>query len=42
MMKKTIFALVSVIAVFFATLVASSACLFYVYQPDEPDSLKDK
>ncbi|NLT13290.1 MAG: cyclic lactone autoinducer peptide [Clostridiales bacterium] len=41
-MKKAIYAIISVIAVFFATLVASSACLFYVYQPKEPDSLRDK
>lgn len=41
-MKKAIYAVVSIIAVFFATLVASSACLFYVYQPNEPESLRDK
>jgi cyclic lactone autoinducer peptide len=41
-MKKAIYAVVSVIAVFFATLVASSACLFYIYQPEEPDALSDK
>jgi cyclic lactone autoinducer peptide len=41
-MKKYIYAVISVIAVFFATLVASSACLFYIYQPEEPESLKDK
>lgn len=41
-MKKVIYAVVSVIAVFFATLVASSACLFYIYQPEEPEALRDK
>lgn len=40
-MKKAVFAIVSVIAVFFATIVASSACIFYAYQPKEPESLSD-
>ncbi len=41
-MKKAIFAVISIIAVFFATVVASSACIFYIYQPKEPGSLSDK
>ncbi|NLA85917.1 MAG: cyclic lactone autoinducer peptide [Clostridiales bacterium] len=41
-MKKAIFSVISVIAVFVATLVASSACLFYIYQPNEPESLRDE
>lgn len=41
-MKKAILAVVSVIAVFFATVVASSACIFYVYQPKEPKCLREK
>lgn len=41
-MKRAVYAVISVIAVFVATLVASSACLFYVYQPNEPKSLSDK
>lgn len=41
-MKKALLAVVSVIAVFFATVVASSACIFYVYQPKEPGCLQDK
>ena len=41
-MKKAILAVISIIAVFFATVVASSACIFYVYQPKEPECLSDK
>ena len=41
-MKKALLAVVSIIAVFFATIVASSACVFYIYQPKEPESLSDK
>ncbi len=41
-MKKTIFTVISVVAVAFATLVASSACIFYAYQPEEPKCLSDK
>lgn len=41
-MKKSILAFISVIAVAFATFVATSACLFYMYQPEEPESLRDK
>ena len=40
-MKRTLFALASIIAVFFATTVASSACMWYLYQPKEPESLSD-
>lgn len=41
-MKKTkLFALVSIIATFFATTVATSACTFYFYQPEEPECLKE-
>lgn len=39
-MKKSVFAIISVVAVFFATVVASSACVWYVYQPKEPKSLE--
>jgi AgrD protein len=41
-MKKTIFAIISIVAVFFATIVASSACFWYTYQPKEPECLSDK
>lgn len=41
-MKKAIFAIISIIAVFFATIVASSACIWFQYQPEEPKYLRDK
>lgn len=41
-MKAKVLALVSVIATLAATLVATSACWWYVYQPEEPASLSDK
>lgn len=39
-MKKKILSLVSVLATVVATMVASSACMWYVYQPEEPKSLQ--
>lgn len=41
MNKAKLFAAVSVIATFFATTIATSACYFYVYQPEEPACLKE-
>lgn len=41
-MRKAVYTIISIIAVFFATLVASSACLFYCFQPEEPHCLSDK
>jgi cyclic lactone autoinducer peptide len=41
MNKRTLFAIISVIATLFATTIASSACLWYMYQPEEPKCLKD-
>ena len=41
-MKKSLLAIASVIAVAFATLVATSACIWAFYQPEEPESLRDK
>lgn len=41
-MRAKILAAVSVIATLFATFVASSACSWWVYQPEEPVSLQDK
>lgn len=39
--KTKLLAFVSVIATFFATTVATSACTWYIYQPEEPECLKD-
>ncbi|HBR31976.1 MAG TPA: cyclic lactone autoinducer peptide [Clostridiales bacterium] len=41
-MKMKLMAAISVIATLFATLVASSACLWWCYQPKEPQSLQDR
>jgi len=41
-MKKALFPILSAVAVFFATVVASSACIWYYYQPQEPKCLSDK
>ncbi|MCK9267636.1 MAG: cyclic lactone autoinducer peptide [Alkaliphilus sp.] len=41
-MKLKLLTAVSVIAMFFATLVASSACFWWVYQPEEPQLLQDR
>lgn len=40
-MKKNILAAASVVATLFATLVATSACIWWIYQPEEPESLKN-
>ncbi len=41
MKKKKILALVAAVATVFATTIASSACLWYFYQPKEPKCLND-
>jgi cyclic lactone autoinducer peptide len=41
MNKRTLLAIVSVIATLFATTIATSACFWYIYQPEEPKCLKD-
>lgn len=41
-MKLKLMAAVSVIATLFATFVASSACYWWCYQPEEPKSLQDR
>ncbi len=41
MNKRTLFAIITTIATLFATTVATSACWFFIYQPEEPKSLKD-
>ena len=40
-MKTKLFGVVSVLATLAATLVATSACWWWVYQPEEPKSLRD-
>ena len=42
MKKKKLLTLVTAIATVFATTIASSACLWYFYQPEEPKCLNDK
>ena len=41
-MKTKLLAVVSVIATLFATLAATSACFWWLYQPEEPSSLQDR
>ena len=42
-MKKTrLLAVVTALATLVAGTVATSACFFYFYQPEEPDCLSDK
>ena len=42
-MKKTSFiVLAATVFTFIASMVASSACLWGLYQPEEPASLQDK
>ena len=41
MKKSKLLAAVSVVATFFATTVATSACIWYFYQPEAPDCLKE-
>jgi len=38
---KKFYAIVAAVSTMVAALVASSACLFFVYQPEEPESLRD-
>lgn len=39
---KSLYAVVAVLATFVAATVASSACLWWFYQPEEPKSLQEK
>ena len=41
-MKKKLLSMISVLATLVATFVATSACLWWVYQPVEPKSLQEK
>ena len=40
-MKKKLFAVVAVLATFVATVAATSACWWFLYQPEEPETLKN-
>lgn len=40
--NKNFFAIVASVATIVATAVATSACLIYLYQPEEPKSLRDE
>ncbi len=40
--KQSFLAAISTIAVFVAAAVATSACIFWTYQPEEPESLRDE
>lgn len=42
MKKNYVLGLVASVCTLIATLVATSACFFYFYQPEEPTSLSDK
>lgn len=39
---KSLFAVVAVFATFVAAALASSACLWFLYQPEEPKCLQEK
>lgn len=41
MKKKNLFTLLAAFATLIATTMATSACIFYFYQPEEPKSLRD-
>ena len=41
-MKKKLLTLVASVATVVAAAVASSACLWYLYQPEEPKCLKEE
>ncbi len=41
MNKRKFLAIVTAIITVFATTIASSACYWYFYQPEEPKCLKD-
>lgn len=41
-MKKKLFSLVAALATVVATAVASSACMFVLYQPEEPKCLREE
>lgn len=42
MKKKNLLTLIAALATVFATTMATSACTYYIYQPEEPKCLSDK
>jgi cyclic lactone autoinducer peptide len=42
MKRRNLLALITAIATVFATTIATSACFWYFYQPEEPKCLNDK
>lgn len=42
MKNRKLLTLITALATVFATTIASSACIWYFYQPEEPESLQDK
>lgn len=42
MKKATLWGVVATVCTLVATLVSTSACWFYLYQPEEPKCLQDK
>ena len=40
--KEKLFGALAAVCALAATLVASSACIWYLYQPEEPEALSDK
>lgn len=42
MKKKNLWTLLAAVATVFATTMATSACIYFFYQPEEPESLRDK
>ena len=41
-LNKHLFTLIAVVTTFVATSVASSACWWFAYQPEEPKCLREK
>lgn len=41
-MKKKLLIGLSVVATMFATVLSTSACVFCLYQPEEPKSLREE
>jgi len=42
MKKMNIYTAIAAMATILATVVATSACIFFAYQPEEPQSLRDE
>lgn len=42
MKKKNILTAIAAIATAFASTIATSACIYFFYQPEEPEFLREK